>query len=67
MNEEEEYGENLLLCARPFIELLLEGGYLRVPAENVLIALICSGGAVVIMREVKNFKGSEPADCCATD
>ena len=56
VNEREGYRENLLLCTRPFMELLLDGGDVRVPAENALTALICSCGADVVMTEENNLK-----------
>ena len=31
---------------------------MRVPAENELTALICSGGAEVVMREVSNLRAA---------
>ena len=51
VNEEEEHRENITLYVRTLITRLVDGGYLRVPAENELTALICSCGADVVMRE----------------
>ena len=67
VNEEEEYRKNLSSRARQLIEQLLDGGDVRVPAENELTALICSCGVDVVMTEVNNCKGSEPAACYVTD
>ena len=58
VNDEEEYRKNLSSRARQLIERLLDGGDVRVSAENELTALICSCGADVVMTEVTNLKAA---------